>query len=108
MAVTKTTVADRLIPCIIGCIIMNGGFIHTVFNRFERCGYILSYTVNILTKNMKKPRCCDKPMLRAEARVRNEGDERLTSSIPRQPVGWYCKYCKNFKGQVVHEEWPLL
>ena len=57
---------------------------------------------------MKKPRCCDKPMLRAEARIRDEGDDRLTSSIPRKSVGWYCKYCKEFKGLVVDEEWPLL
>lgn len=57
---------------------------------------------------MKKPRCCDKPMLRAEARVREVGDDRLTSSIPRTSVGWYCKHCKEFKGQVADEEWPLL
>jgi len=64
--------------------------------------------VDILQENMKKPRCCDKPMLRAEARVREVGDDRLTSSIPRTSVGWYCKHCKEFKGQVADEEWPLL
>ena len=47
-------------------------------------------------------------MLRAEARIRDEGDDRLTSSIPRKSVGWYCKYCKEFKGLMVDEEWPLL
>ena len=47
-------------------------------------------------------------MLRAEARVREEGDNRLTSSMVRKPVGWYCKHCKEFKGQVADEEWPLL
>ncbi len=57
---------------------------------------------------MKKPRCCDKPMLRAEARVRVDGDTRLTSSVPRSGVGWYCKHCQNITGLTAHEEWPLL
>ena len=56
---------------------------------------------------MQKPRCCEKPMLRAESRVRKETDKRLTSQITRTAVGWYCRYCQSVKPLSAHAGSPL-
>ena len=46
---------------------------------------------------MKKPRCCDKPMLRASSRLKVPGETRPTSRVPYRAVGWYCDYCGEIK-----------
>ncbi len=56
----------------------------------------------------KKPRCCDRSMLRASARLRLEGDSRPTSKVPYHPVGWYCPKCGDVKSLKVGKDLPLL
>ena len=57
---------------------------------------------------MKKPRCCERPMLRASSRLKLPGDSRPTSRVPYHPVGWYCTECGDLKSLAVGIKTPLL
>ena len=62
----------------------------------------------VSSRDMVKPRCCNKAMLTTSARLKREGDLRPTSKIPYRAVGWYCKECNNIKSLVVDIKKPSL
>ena len=57
---------------------------------------------------MRKPRCCEKAMLRASSRVRKPGDPRPTSKTPYAPIGWYCPICGDIRSLKVDINGPSL